>query len=186
MTNTATLPIDIVAKSLVRERRKTGLSLTEIARQAGIAKSTLSQLEAGVGNPSLETLWALSIALKVPFATLIEPQKSQVQLIRKGEGIRIESEHADYTSLLLSACPASARRDIYQILVQPGEARLSSPHMAGVIEHIILTRGSAMVGLANQAEKLLAGDYISYPGDLEHIFDALEENTEAIVIMEQG
>lgn len=186
MTLKSTLPIEIVAKALTRERRKTGLSMTEIARQAGIAKSTLSQLESGIGNPSLETLWALSIALKVPFAKLIEPTKSRVQLIRKGAGIKIESDHSQYTSLLLSACPAAARRDIYQILVQPGEAKRSSPHMSGVIEHIILTKGRAIVGLVDQAETLSPGDYISYPGDQEHIFDALEENTEAIIIMEQG
>lgn len=181
----ATPPIEIVAKALVRERRKTGSSMAEIARQAGIAKSTLSQLESGVGNPSLETLWALSIALKVPFAKLIEPTRSQTQLIRKGEGIKVEAEHADYTSLLLSACPSAARRDIYQIMVQPGETRLSQPHMAGVTEHIILTKGSALVGLVNQAETLLPGDYITYPGDQSHLFEALEEDTEAIIIMEQ-
>jgi len=40
--------------------------------------------------------------------------------------------------------------------------------------------------LVDQAETLLPGDYICYPGDQEHIFDALEKNTEAIIIMEQG
>lgn len=47
-----TQPISMIAKSPVRERQRTGLSLAEIARRAGIAKSTLSQLEAGNGNPS--------------------------------------------------------------------------------------------------------------------------------------
>ncbi len=47
-----TQPISVIAKSLVRERLRTGLSLAEIARRAGIAKSTLSQLESGNGNPS--------------------------------------------------------------------------------------------------------------------------------------
>jgi DNA-binding CsgD family transcriptional regulator len=37
-----TQPISVIAKSLVRERLRTGLSLAEIARRAGIAKSTLS------------------------------------------------------------------------------------------------------------------------------------------------
>lgn len=46
-----TQPISVIARSLVRERQRTGLSLAEIARRAGIAKSTLSQLEAGNGNP---------------------------------------------------------------------------------------------------------------------------------------
>ncbi len=46
-----TQPISVIAKSLVRERQRTGLSLAEIARRAGIAKSTLSQLEAGKRQP---------------------------------------------------------------------------------------------------------------------------------------
>jgi transcriptional regulator with XRE-family HTH domain len=49
-----------------------GLSLTELARRAGIAKSTLSQLESGAGNPSVETLWALAVALGVPFSRLVD------------------------------------------------------------------------------------------------------------------
>jgi transcriptional regulator with XRE-family HTH domain len=61
-----TQPISVIAKSLVRERLRTGLSLAEIARRAGIAKSTLSQLESGNGNPSLETLWSLCVALDIP------------------------------------------------------------------------------------------------------------------------
>src|SRR3990170_7383003 len=66
-------PLAVIAASLQRERRRTGLSLAEVARRAGIAKSTLSQLESGAGNPSVETLWALSVALDVPFSRLVEP-----------------------------------------------------------------------------------------------------------------
>lgn len=69
-----TQPISVIARSLVRERQRTGLSLAEIARRAGIAKSTLSQLEAGSSNPSTETLWSLCVALDIPFAGLLEPQ----------------------------------------------------------------------------------------------------------------
>src|ERR1700684_3982944 len=67
-------PLELIAASLRRERRRTGLSLTEVARRAGIAKSTLSQLESGAGNPSLETLWALCVALDAPFSRLRAPR----------------------------------------------------------------------------------------------------------------
>ncbi len=68
MTNSQSdkAPLEVIAASLRRERRRSGLSLTELARRAGIAKSTLSQLESGTGNPSLETLWAICVALDVP------------------------------------------------------------------------------------------------------------------------
>ncbi|MFC7640091.1 helix-turn-helix domain-containing protein [Streptosporangium lutulentum] len=58
----------LIAASVRRERDRAGLSLTELAKRAGIAKSTLSQLESGVGNPSVETLWGLGAALGVPFS----------------------------------------------------------------------------------------------------------------------
>lgn len=35
-------PIEIIAKGLTRERQRAGLSLAEVARRAGVAKSTLS------------------------------------------------------------------------------------------------------------------------------------------------
>src|ERR1700760_1558730 len=63
-------PQKLVAVALKRERTRAGLSLSEVARRADIAKSTLSQLESGLGNPSLETLWALGNALGVPFSQL--------------------------------------------------------------------------------------------------------------------
>lgn len=111
-----TQPISVIAKSLVRERLRTGLSLAEIARRAGIAKSTLSQLESGNGNPSLETLWSLCVALDIPFARLLEPQQPVTQVIRRGEGTKVVAGQANYEAILLAACPPGARRDIYLLL----------------------------------------------------------------------
>lgn len=70
--------------SIRRERERTGLSMTELAKRAGIAKSTLSQLESGTGNPSVETLWALGVALDVPFSRLVDPPRPVVKVIRAG------------------------------------------------------------------------------------------------------
>lgn len=181
-----TQPISVIAKSLVRERMRTGLSLAEIARRAGIAKSTLSQLEAGNGNPSLETLWSLCVALDIPFSRLLEPQVQKTQVIRRGEGVKVLAEQANYQATLLATCPPAARRDIYLLTTQPGADRISQPHPVGSVEHIIVTQGRALVGLTDAAEELSAGDYICYPGDQEHIFKALEPDTLAILVAEQN
>jgi transcriptional regulator with XRE-family HTH domain len=53
-------------------RRDAGLTLAELAAAADLGKSTLAQLESGKGNPSVETLWAIAAALKVPFAQIVE------------------------------------------------------------------------------------------------------------------
>ncbi|WP_147199127.1 helix-turn-helix domain-containing protein [Pantoea sp. MBD-2R] len=178
-------PIDIVAGGLLRERQRAGLSLAEVARRAGVAKSTLSQLEAGNGNPSLETLWALCAALNIPFARLLEPEVNKMQVIRCGQGPMVTAELADYKAILLATCPPGARRDIYLLLTQPGSDRLSSPHPIGSVEHLILTKGRALVGLTASPVELHPGDYISYPADREHLFRALEPDTMAILVAEQ-
>lgn len=177
-------PLDVIATSLRRERERTGLSLTEVARRAGISKSTLSQLESATGNPSVETLWALGVALDVPFARLVEPSKPRVQVIRAGEGPGVPSERADYVATLLASCPPNARRDIYLITAQPGTPRESDPHMPGVVEHVVLGSGRALVGVLGDPVELGPGDYIAYPGDGAHVFQALEPDTFAVMASE--
>src|SRR4051812_49584751 len=99
----AQAPLDVIAFSLRREREHAGLSLSELAKRAGIAKSTLSQLETGSGNPSVETLWALGVALDVPFSRLVDPPRQSVRVIRAGEGPVTYSEQATYAATLLAA-----------------------------------------------------------------------------------
>lgn len=173
-----------IAASIRRERDRVGLSLTELARRAGIAKSTLSQLESGGGNPSVETLWALGVALDVPFSRLVDPPRATVRVIRAGEGPVTHSEQADYAATLLASCPPNARRDIYRIEIQPGEPRNSDPHMPGSTEHVVLSSGRALVGPAGEPVELGPGDYVTYPGDAPHVFEALEANTTAVMVME--
>lgn len=177
-------PLDVISTSLRRERARAGLSLTEVARRAGVAKSTLSQLEAGTGNPSVETLWALCVALDIQFAQLVEPPRPRIQVIRANEGPAVHTERGDYSATLVASSPPNARRDIYRIAVEKGPGRQSDPHMPGVVEHVVLSTGRALVGFADDPVELFPGDYIAYPGDLPHVFQALESGTTAVLVSE--
>ncbi|GAB16576.1 putative Xre family DNA-binding protein [Gordonia effusa NBRC 100432] len=178
-------PQQLVAAALKRERTRVGLSIAELARRAGIGKSTLSQLETGEGNPSVETLWALSLALGVQFSALVDAPAPTVEVIRLGDGPVIKAGDADdYSSTLMSAARPGTRRDIYLIRAEPGRPRVSDPHARGVTEHVIISAGRARVGPTGHAVELGPGDYMTYAGDLEHIFDALEPATIAVLISE--
>ena len=177
-------PLELIAASLRRERGRAGLSLTEVARRAGIAKSTLSQLESGTGNPSLETLWAICVALDAPFSRLLEPPRPSVRVIRADEGPTVSSAEADYEATLLNGCPPGARRDIYRIHAEPGQARASDPHPPGTVEHVVLSTGRALVGVAGEPVELGPGDYMSYPADVPHVFEALQPGTLAVMLSE--
>ncbi|MFJ4187077.1 helix-turn-helix domain-containing protein [Kitasatospora sp. NPDC089509] len=181
---TGTELIGQISASIRRERERSGLSMTELARRAGIAKSTLSQLESGAGNPSVETLWALGVALNVPFSRLVDPPRPTVKVLRAGEGPVTHSEQADYAATVLASCPPNARRDIYRIEAEPGEARASDPHMPGTVEHVVIGSGRALVGPTEAPVELGPGDYITYPADAPHVFRALAPKTLALLVME--
>ncbi|MEV5432880.1 XRE family transcriptional regulator [Streptomyces sp. NPDC052701] len=178
------LPLDWIAAALRRERTRAGLSLSELAKRAGIAKSTLSQLEAGGGNPSVETLWALAVALGVPFSALVEPPAPAVQVIRAGEGPTVASERADYAATLLSASPPGARRDVYRLRAEPGAARVSEPHIPGTVEHLVVSTGKVKAGPHGEEAELDPGDYMAYRGDVRHSYEALVPGTTFVLIMQ--
>ncbi|WP_246486971.1 hypothetical protein [Kribbella qitaiheensis] len=54
--------------------------------------------------------------------------------------------------------------------------------MPGIVEHVVLSTGRALVGPAEDPVELHPGDYIAYPGDIAHVFQALEENTTAVLL----
>ncbi|MBJ9975134.1 helix-turn-helix domain-containing protein [Pseudomonas sp. S75] len=176
--------IDLLALAIKRERQLAGLSVTELAKRAGVAKSTLSQLESGIGNPSIETLWSLAMAMGLQVTRFFEQPQQHLRVIRANEGMTAYAEASNYAATLLADCPAGVQRDIYRLKVQPGEARLSQPHLPGTVEHVVLCTGSANVGPASDPILLQAGDYISYSAHLPHVFEALEANTTAVMVIE--
>lgn len=180
----ARLPLEWIAASLRRERTRAGLSLSELAKRAGIAKSTLSQLEAASGNPSMETIWALAVALGVPFSTLVEPPAAPVRVIRAGEGPMVHSEQSSYLATLLSASPPGARRDIYAVTLEPGTVRDSEPHIPGTVEHIVVSAGRVQAGPRGESVELGPGDYMTYRGDVPHAYEALAPGTRFVLIMQ--
>jgi transcriptional regulator with XRE-family HTH domain len=176
-------PLATIAAALRRERERVGISIAELARRAGLAKSTLSQLEAGTGNPSIETLWSLGVALDVPFSRLVEPPAVQVRVIRAGEGPRLQADAADFVATLLAAGSPNTRRDIYLMELEPGKSREAEAHLPGSVEHVVVAAGRILAGPAGEPVELGPGDYITFPGDVPHHYRALEDSW-AVLIME--
>src|SRR3954464_12114136 len=134
-------PLATIAAALRRERERVGISLAELARRAGLAKSTLSQLEAGTGNPSIETLWSLGVALGIPFSRLGGPPRPRRRGVPSGGGPLLAADQADFVAALLSAGSPHTRRDIYVMELEPGKPREAEAHNPGSFEHVVVGAG---------------------------------------------
>lgn len=173
-----------VAGNVRRHRERRRLSLSELAALAGVGKSTLSQIESGRANPSMETLWAIATALGVPFGDLVSPGAPEVRVLRAGEGVRVDSAGADFLVRLLASTGRRGACEVYAIESSPGEARTADPHPAGVLEHLLVTAGAMEAGPRDGPVTLGPGDLATFPGDVPHAYRALEPGTRAVLVMD--
>jgi transcriptional regulator with XRE-family HTH domain len=177
-------PTELVANAIGRERERAGLSLSALAIKADLAKSTLSQLEAGKGNPSIETLWAIASALEIPFSFLFENTTTDSQLIRTGEGAELSSDSSKFSTVLLDKCPPKNRRDLYRIHLMRGSVRKAQAHPKGTIEHAFVSDGLVRLGPSGGTEEINCGDYFRYRADAAHSYEAISETATILLIME--
>src|SRR5580658_121066 len=73
----------VLAANLRRLRIARHLSLSELARATGVGKATLSGIENGRANPTVETLAALAGALRASLGELLEePPLGEMRVVR--------------------------------------------------------------------------------------------------------
>ena len=146
-----------VGRNIQTLRTAKGLSLSQLAQDAGLAKSNLSRIEQGDGNPTLETIWRLAVQLDVPFGDLVASVESplgengvQVRLIGQGEG--------------------NPRVDVYWMSCAPNTIKQSEPHIAGTTEAITLISGQLLAGENNDLHHLDLGKVHTFAADVPHSY----------------
>ena len=181
------LSIDMVlARNLKRVRMARGMSLAALARDAGLARATLYQIEAGSGNPTIDTIWAISNTLKVPFSELLaEDEAPAVQIIR-AETDRPEVVGQTLVGRLLRRFRLSnGVLELMHLRVEPGGITEGHAHPMGVYEHVLVIQGELRTGPEDQPATLGPGDYASFRADVPHCYEALsDEPVMGTLIME--
>lgn len=160
--------VEQVAGNLRRLRTATGLSLAALAERSGVAKGTVSELERGLGNPTIETLFALAYALEATLADLVgDAGAPQVQVVRAVSRPFIVGEPLD-ARLLHRSQERQLVVEVYELLIHPAAVQHAQPHRPGVREHVYVIEGAASVGPEVRPFDLAAGDYALYHADVPH------------------
>jgi transcriptional regulator with XRE-family HTH domain len=169
-----------VGRNVRRHRRAAGMSLAELAAAAGLGKSTLHELELGEGNPTLSTLWALATALDVPLGDLLDGQPAQTVVVRSDEGARVDG--AAVHARLLHRLAAPGAVEVYELAIDDAR-QASEPHLPGVRECLVVTRGAVRAGPAARPADLAVGDSIHHDAAQPHVYQGLEPENRALLLM---
>ncbi|GAB2991867.1 MAG TPA: XRE family transcriptional regulator [Actinotalea caeni] len=73
-------------------RKRLDLSIAELAQTAGVSLGFVSQLERGIGNPSLATISKLAAALGLTVSQLLEEPASDFAVVRAGARYSIPTD----------------------------------------------------------------------------------------------
>jgi transcriptional regulator with XRE-family HTH domain len=173
-------PASRIAISLRALRQRRGWSLLALSERSGVARATLTKLEAGLGNPTIDTLYALANALGAALGDLIgEPVPTRVEVLRAGEGPRVGGA---LSARLLDRVHGHRLAEVYDISFA-SRARHADPHPPGVVESLLVTAGSLRVGPLDRPVELTCGDFVRFPGDVPHLYQAIGATAHGVLVM---
>ncbi|WP_406376575.1 helix-turn-helix domain-containing protein [Streptomyces sp. NBC_00647] len=158
----------------LRELREAqGLTLSELARRSSIGKGTLSELESGRRNPTLETLYAVTTAIKVPLSAALSDLPSPAQISGDAvDAVLIERFEAE-----------DSVAETYRVRIRAGTRQESAPHATGTSEHVIVLAGTARVGALDAPVLIGPGMHGSWAADATHLYEAPSGDVEALLVV---
>ncbi|WP_158880330.1 helix-turn-helix domain-containing protein [Amycolatopsis anabasis] len=161
----------------MREARR--MSAADLAREAGISKGTLSTLESGGGNPTIETLSAIAVSLRLPLGDLILPATPAKPVVRAGTGAPEYSKQE-----LLHRMGAGVLTEVWRLRIHRTGQRIDSPaHAHGTVEHVYVAHGALLVGAADEPTEVGSGDFVVFTADVPHCYEATADDVDAVCVM---
>lgn len=154
-------------------RIEQGRTLADLAGEAGISTSLLSQVERGVSDPSLDTLRDIADSLGTAPFRLLAGEAPRPRLVRVDERPRLELPDSDIVFELLSHS-LHGTFEVLQWSIAPGGSSVKEPrgHPVGE-ESVLLLEGHARCEIGTEVFELMPGDLITYDARVPHRTTAL-------------
>lgn len=153
-------------------RKQLGLTVVEVAQQAGLSPAMVSKMERGITSPSLSTLTVLTWVLNVPITALFRKYDVQrnASHVPAGAGLRVERRGTRYGheyQLLGHAVRGAVQIEPYLISVnEPGEVFPVFQHPG--VEFIYMLEGEMTYRHGGDTYSLKPGDALLFDSDVAH------------------
>lgn len=154
----------------IREYRNLrGLTVRQLADQAGLSTGLISQVERGVTDPSLETMRRIAEVLDIPLFSLFQDSDDQtVAVIRRDDRYRISTPH--HTITYTRASPGGAKLEVLEGTLEPGAVSSDTPRSHPSEECVVVLAGRLNVEVGEQTHVLKTGDSCHFDSNIPHRF----------------
>lgn len=162
----------ILGANLRRLRIRRGLSLERFARECQVSRAMLSQIELGRSAPTINVVWKISTALRVPFSALIseKEESSSVAVLRADDSKVLANRDGGFTSRALFPFGSPRQVEFYELRLANGAAEEAHPHAPGTTEYLVVSDGALELELAGERHALGTGDAVVFEADVPHAY----------------
>jgi transcriptional regulator with XRE-family HTH domain len=177
---------EVIAANLRRLRTARRMSLATLATRADVAKATLTNLEQGRGNPTIETLWSLARGLGVAFSDLLEDRRETTTVVvraQQGARVRGSTPGGQLDLRLVDRVERGGLVEVFDLFLPARTEHLGSPHGSGVVERVLVHAGTITVGPVSDPITLGPGDYARYSGDGPHLYRSAAEDCHGVLLV---
>lgn len=165
----------LIGQRLRQIRKDLSLSLSDLSERSSVSVGTLSQLERGLGQPSLRTIERISQALGVPPFWLLEMPGRESQtddslIVRSGQGVQLTVTEPGITKTLVTPRDFE-RMQMMTVMMEPGTKSSPGYYRHEGIDVGYILSGSLNLEVDGRTHVLSAGDCFAFDSQLPHRFE---------------
>jgi len=149
-------------------RKERALTLQDLADATDVSVSMISQVERGLAQPSIATLWKVANALGVPVVHFFsEPEKTKAVVVRAHQQRALEIARHGASYRLLSP-DLNRKIEFLKVTLEPGQIDEgeSVSHDGEECGYVVL--GTLTVRVAHESYVLNQGDSIYFTSSVPH------------------
>ncbi len=172
-------------KVIQRLRKSSNLSLGDLSEQSGVAKSIISQIERNENNPTVSTLWRLSLALDTSIDAVFKNDKKQnfVQHAKASDTPKLTSEDGKCWLSIIGWLDTIDWVQYYWFEAEPGGILESEPHQSGSVENLSIIAGELEVTVNDEIKIAKQNETLRYRGDSFHSIKNIGSETAKAVMV---
>ena len=157
-----------LARNLASLRHARGLTQEALAKAAAVPRSTIANLESGVGNPSLVVLVKVAKALAVPIDELTA---SACAKVRRWPASDVATQSRGRGVTMRTLVPEPVGEELLTLMdFAPGASMRGTPHLPGTREFFTCLSGRLTVHVVGERHDLDEGDVLAFPGNVAHSY----------------
>jgi quercetin dioxygenase-like cupin family protein len=148
-------------------RKGQARTLADVAGQAGISVSLLSQVEHGSVDPSLDSLRDIADALGIAPFKLLAQRPIDRRIVRAGEGTPLALPDSDVELFLLSPS-LEGPFEVVRWTLRAGGVTARQPRGHGGVEAMYILEGAVQIEVGDETVELRQGDFFTIEAQVPH------------------